>query len=100
MAAVQRTLGAVDREVDVRIAAHTKDRLLPARLVDWSIADVPGVGVQQILVQRDDFAKVGRARFLLAFEKESDVRGRLDLASFKRSERSQNGHHSSLIIRS
>ncbi len=77
VAAVQRPRRAVDREVDVDVAAHAEDDLLAA------VADAPA---RRTKIQasarssspcaRQDVGEVRRARLLLAVEEELDVDAR------------------------
>src|ERR671932_455359 len=96
---MKRALRPVDGHVHVRVAAHPEDDLLTARLVDWAVADDPGVGGEQLPVPGHDLDKVRRAGLLLALEEEFEVDGRRDAARAQRVEGREYRHHAGLVVR-
>ena len=75
--AVQRPVRAVDREIDIHIAAHAKHDLLSTRLMHRPVADDERIGLEQVFVLCEYLSQVRRAGFFFALEKEFDVDGRL-----------------------
>ena len=73
MPAVQGPLRSIDSYINILIAAHAEHNFFASRLMHRSVADDPGVRLKQVLMQIDDFAEVGRARFFFTFEKKFDV---------------------------
>src|ERR1043165_9725462 len=98
MTAVQRTLRAINRDVDVHVAACAEHDLLLARLVYWTIADDPRVCGEQFAIRLDDLAEMGRTGFLFAFEKELDVGSQRDVFRFESSEGVENRHHTGFVV--
>ena len=98
MSAVKRPFRAVNRQVDIGITAHTKDRLFATRLMHRAVTNDPGIRSQDVFVERDNFSQMWRAGFLLAFEEELDICSRLNTAFFERRIGGEDCHHARFVV--
>ena len=69
--AVQRTFGAVNSDVHIRIAAHSEDHLFATRLMNWSVADDPRIALQQLFVLFGVFPPGVASRPLLRLQRKT-----------------------------
>src|SRR5205085_4556789 len=67
----------VDRQLGVDHAAGAENELHAAALVDWTVAEDPGVGAEDVRIFREVVAEVRGAGFFFPFEDETEIDVRL-----------------------
>src|SRR5436305_1276479 len=88
----------VNRELDPRNSADTEHDLLPARLMDGTVAKQPGVRLQQVGIPFEQRAEMSRSGLLFAFEEEFEVNRRLDSRRSQGVERGQHSNDWRLVV--
>src|SRR5215472_18574459 len=97
---MQGPLCSVNGEIDIRVPAHAKNYLLDTRLMHRTIANDPCFSIEQVLVQRNDFAEMWRACLLFTLKDELNICRGNEAIRFERLSRRDYRHHTGFIIRS
>src|ERR1019366_9621386 len=73
VSAVQAMVGAVKRDLKMRVATCTEDDGLLSALIDGAVADKPDVTVHQFAIGVEDLFEMRRASLLFSLPDEADI---------------------------
>src|SRR5262249_168703 len=98
MAAVKAAVRSIDGHFEVGRPASAEVHLHAMTLMDWSVAENPGIGMEQIGVLVEKGLKMRRAGFFLALEEKSQIHRDRSVSSRQCVERGHKANYGCLVV--